>query len=353
MKDAFMKQKGEAMIKKIITFNEERNVTLTAYLSEGGWEYTNIPKRPAVLILPGGGYEYCSDREADPVAYAYLQEGYQAFVLRYSTGNEMKWPAPLADYEQAMETIQKHAEEWDIYPDKIAVIGFSAGGHLAGCAAVMAKNRPAAAILGYAVLKGEFAKQYCSTAPDVTESVDEETCPCFLFTSRTDNVIPVINTLDMMNALERKNINFEAHIYAYGSHGCSVANRLITETGVTITSRTEQWVKDSILWLRDILGDYTRGGFSEPKCRKYADPNREPFLSVECNYNLLIKNEKSARIVSQVMAEKLGPEMYREMIPHIGNMRISEVLAYGGVGEEDINAVNDALSQLSNPEFLL
>ena len=65
--------------------------------------------------------------------------------------------------------------------DKIAVIGFSAGGHLAGCAATMSKNRPNAAILGYPVIDGDCARGYQATAPNVIAAVDEHTCPCFIF----------------------------------------------------------------------------------------------------------------------------------------------------------------------------
>jgi len=119
------------MKKDKIILNAERNVSLTAYLHAVGGEFGNIPKRPAILVLPGGGYAMCSDREADPVALAYLQAGYQAFVLRYSVGKDAAWPNPLDDYEQAMKLIRSKAEEWNLYPDKVAVIGFSAGGHLA------------------------------------------------------------------------------------------------------------------------------------------------------------------------------------------------------------------------------
>lgn len=136
------------MEKEVMILNEERNVSLTAYLQGVEGEFGNIPKRPGILVLPGGGYQMCSDREADPVAFPYLKAGYQVFVLRYSVKKDALWPQPLEDYDAAMDLIRSRAQEWKLYPDKIAVIGFSAGGHLAGAAATMAKNRPAAAILG-------------------------------------------------------------------------------------------------------------------------------------------------------------------------------------------------------------
>ena len=115
------------MEKEVIVLNEARKVTLTAYLQDVEGEFGNIPKRPGILVLPGGGYQMCSDREADPVAFPYLKAGYQVFVLRYSVKKDAVWPQPLEDYDAAMDLIRSRAQEWKLYPDKIAVIGFSAG----------------------------------------------------------------------------------------------------------------------------------------------------------------------------------------------------------------------------------
>ena len=131
-----------------IILNEERNVTLTAYVQDAEGEF-GFAKRPAMLVIPGGGYAMCSDREADPVAMAYLKAGYQAFVLRYTCTPRGKWPLPLEDYEQSMTLIEDNAEEWHLDKTKIAVVGFSAGGHLAACAATVAEHKPAAAVLVY------------------------------------------------------------------------------------------------------------------------------------------------------------------------------------------------------------
>ena len=121
-------------------FDQEKNTSLTAYIQEVGGEYRHVTKRPGILIIPGGAYQYCSDREGEPVAFEYLKAGFQAFILRYTVRTE--WPEPLEDYEKAMEIIRNRADEWNLYVDKIAVIGFSAGGHLAACAVTMARNKP-------------------------------------------------------------------------------------------------------------------------------------------------------------------------------------------------------------------
>ena len=152
---------------------------LTAYLQPVGGEFAPLARRPAVLVLPGGGYRMCSDREADPVALAYLQAGFQAFVLRYATGAQAAWPHPLEDYEAAAALIRSHAEDWTLYPDKLAVIGFSAGGHLAACAAAMAGQRPNAAILGYPVIDKDTVEAYLPGAPGRRKSRGRAHLPLF------------------------------------------------------------------------------------------------------------------------------------------------------------------------------
>ena len=110
-----------------IVLNHDRNVSLTVYLQDIEGEFAGLIRRPAVLILPGGGYRMCSELEADPAAFPYLKAGYQAFILRYSVGENSTWPNPLNDYEQAMEMILENAEAWHICKERIAVVGFQQG----------------------------------------------------------------------------------------------------------------------------------------------------------------------------------------------------------------------------------
>lgn len=251
------------------TLNAKRNVTLTSYFLDVGGEFSYVPKRPAILILPGGGYQFCSDREAEPVALAYLEAGYHAFVLRYSVREDAVWPNPLDDYEQAMMLIRSHAEAWHIYEDKIAVIGFSAGGHLAACAATMSNVRPNAAILGYAVA-GADVKGCNPSAPDAIAAVDRHTCPCFVFATRDDRVVPVSNSIRLTEALAKNGISFESHIYAYGPHGFSICNSAVQEPNTPVCSRVSNWVADSIAWLQDVLGDFCQEGLSAPRCAAHV-----------------------------------------------------------------------------------
>ena len=122
---------------------------LTAYLLDTSKEMPNMTDRPAVLVIPGGGYYMCSDREAEPIAMAFAVHGYNTFVLRYTVGEGKDFKMPLADAEEALTLIRERAEEWHVIKDKIAAIGFSAGAHLAAALSTLSSTRPNACMLGY------------------------------------------------------------------------------------------------------------------------------------------------------------------------------------------------------------
>ena len=111
------------------------NAQLTCYLQDPCTEMPALDRCPAILIFPGGAYAFCSDREADPVALAFLNAGYNAFVLRYSVSQncpvEEVYTNAFAEAQEAMDYLHQNAGDLHIDPEQIAVVGFSAGGHLA------------------------------------------------------------------------------------------------------------------------------------------------------------------------------------------------------------------------------
>ena len=138
---------------RIETFNldaEKPYVTLTTYVAGTSKAMPFNEKRKAILIIPGGGYEFCSDREGEPIALSYVTAGFNAFVLTYSvTGHgSARWPIPLVDASSAMKFIRDHAEEFHIDPDYVFVVGFSAGGHLAASLGTIWDNDEVEAMLG-------------------------------------------------------------------------------------------------------------------------------------------------------------------------------------------------------------
>lgn len=325
-----------------IILNRERNVTLTALIQPVGGEYGRIERRPAVLVIPGGGYHFCSDREAEPVAIAYLKAGYQAFVLRYSLDEQAAWPHPLDDYEQAMALIRENAEAWHVAADRIAVIGFSAGGHLAACAATMSKRRPNAAILGYPVIDGACARDYLPSAPDVIEHVDGDTCPCFIFATRTDNLVPVSNTVHMAAALCANDVAFESHIYSNGKHGLSTGDASIE--GEPFSARYTRWVEDSIAWLSDVMGGITPRGLTEPRFGARVNGNRDKTLNLDCTMAHLMASEPARALLDAAMPgwDKGFPSAAA------GAITLRDGLSYSGLDTEAIADIGTALNAIEN-----
>jgi len=336
---------------KKIVLNEERNVTLTAILQDVGGDFNRVKRRPSVLVLPGGGYLSLAECEAEHVALAYVKAGYQAFVLRYSVGRHNTWPNPLCDYEQAMEYIKEHAAEWHLYHNKIAVIGFSAGGHLAGCAATFSKNRPNAAILGYALLD-ETANLFVPGGIAVPSlRVDEKTCPCFLFAA-VDDFLPITNTINFQRALAEKKIIFESHIYAYGGHGFGAGDQAVGFT--RLCSRVPNWVNDSIEWLKDIFGSFGSFGTGElnkPKVGSRVIDDLETCLTVDCTLGLLKDHQeelgadgKALMLIEPLLAgipEPLG-SMFRT------NLRLRDALLAIAMPEKEIENIDDRLRLIPN-----
>lgn len=248
---------------------------LTGYLHE---KYQEIPakdRRPCVLVMPGGAYRFVAEREADPVAFRFLNHGYQAFILDYSVGGNGK-PAlglqPLCEAANALALIRQHAEEWGIIPDQIAVCGFSAGGHLAASTGVLWKEeellkarsaekpeRPDAMVLCYPVItSGEFAHRgsfdnltggetEMLRAFSLEERVGKDTPPAFLWHTVEDPDVPVENSLLMANALRRAGVPFECHLFTHGAHGLSLCNE---EVGTPQPSCTP-WMDLALAWLDD------------------------------------------------------------------------------------------------------
>ena len=343
------------MLYKTIVLNRKRHVSLTVMVQEVGGEFRGVTARPAVLILPGGGYMFCSDREAEPVAMPYLKAGFQAFILRYSLREDSAWPQPLKDYEQAMALIREHAEEWHVIPDRIAVIGFSAGGHLAGAAAAMSVNRPNAAILGYPVLRKETAQELGQTKPGIPEHVDEKTCPCFLFATRTDSVVPIQNTLDMMEALNRSQTSFECHIYAYGPHGFSTGDPSIQGMETIFPRRAGNWVSDSIAWLRDLFGEFGPQGMTEPVLRAHVNDDAMAWLSLDCSIARIFGNPAARDALAgtiETMRRKIRPftpEMsFEDMMQALGKMTLRELLTERGIDTDRLGELNESLRQIPN-----
>lgn len=213
---------------KIELTNEKAN--LTVYIPDESPEMGRMKIRPGVLVIPGGAYSFCSDREAEPVALAFLAKGYAAFVLRYTVGlakDGYDFSMPMADVNEAMRIIHENAEKWSVDKDKIASIGFSAGGHLCAAVSTMGDIRPNASVLLYPCILDSISRILAFPVPSLDKEVDDKTPPAIIIASCEDNCVPIENSLAYATALEKAKIPFEIHIYEKGYHGFSLADHTV------------------------------------------------------------------------------------------------------------------------------
>jgi len=239
------------MRNEIIRLTHE-NVTLTAYILDSSREMKYFEKRPSVLICPGGAYKFCSDREAEPIAMAFLSMGFSAFVLRYTLNCDDVFEKALFDAEEALTLIRARADEYNLIPDKIAVCGFSAGGHLAAGLATLGKIRPDALILGYPCISGYGCsdKVLYSNVPTLDDKVNSENPPTFIFSTCSDSSVPIDSSLSFAKALNKNGISFELHIFSDGPHGLAMSNPVTAEKNSNGDNRdVAKWVPMCQSWL--------------------------------------------------------------------------------------------------------
>lgn len=225
-------------------------VTLTVYLPDASREMPRMAIRPGILVIPGGGYHMCSDREAEPIALAFASKGFAAFVLRYTVGSGKCFEMPFADVNEAMAIIHANADEWAVNKEKIASIGFSAGGHLCAALATMGNIRPNASILVYPCILESISKILAFPVPSLEDKVDENTPATFITAAFEDTCVPIKNSIAYAAALENAGVPFEIHIFEKGYHGYSLAD-------CTVYSKAEEeycahlqcWFDLCIKWL--------------------------------------------------------------------------------------------------------
>ena len=193
--------------------------------------------RWAVLILPGGGYERIAPAEGEPVALAFLAAGIQAFVLSYSVLPAL-WPRQFLEGAAALAWMRANAPELGFRPDQVAVCGFSAGGHLAGC------------------LAGGYAEALYleplggAEAPRPDRRVGPGHPPAFLWATVGDATVPVENTLDYAHALRARQVPFELHLFQDGPHAMGLADRESARDEAHYNAHAAAWHPLCIDWLK-------------------------------------------------------------------------------------------------------
>ena len=259
---------------------------VTGYLHTPIWEMeTRRESFPAVIICPGGAYFLCSQRESYPVAMPFLARGYQVFILNYSVGEKAKGFRPLMELSETVRILREKAKEYWIDPDKIAVCGFSAGGHLAAGTAILwdagpvqaalgadaGQNRPDAVVLSYPVItSGPYGHQGsfdCIAGGDAAlrrqfsleNQVRPGLPPFFIWHTVTDGTVPVENSMLLAAALRKNQVPFELHLMADGRHGMSLCTAEVHDPH----PHNAHWFALCREWLDDVFG-YRAGADGDP-----------------------------------------------------------------------------------------
>lgn len=283
------------LIQEIKLKESNDNITLTTYIRN---PIIFSGSRPAVIVCPGGGYGFTSPNEGEPIALAFNNLGYNAFVLNYSVqsntpADQLKWPEPLYDLASAVLYVKEHAAQWDIDPNQLFVCGFSAGGHLASMYATcwshkllqehfnrdMEDFRVKAAVLVYPVIDftsvwtlvdwrmmwgcdnpiDTFNQFMFGTATPTEDDlktkspvylVDENTVPCYIVHAQDDSLVQVEGSLHMAESLRKHNIPFELHVFETGNHGFALSTPSTAGFDFEITPEVSQWMYFADIWLK-------------------------------------------------------------------------------------------------------
>ncbi|BBI31967.1 alpha/beta hydrolase [Cohnella abietis] len=228
----------------------------------------------AIIVCPGGAYGGLAEYEGEPIALWLNSLGITAFVLEYRVSPH-KYPAPLLDAQRAIRTVRHNAEKWNISSDRVGILGFSAGGHLASMAAThfdlgiqdhedsveRTSCRPDVLIACYPVISfGEYRNNasmnnLLGTDPEdrllkhlsSELQVTSQTPPAFLWHTAGDQAVPVENSLLFAQALSKNKVPFDLHIYESGPHGMGLA---------TDDAHVGAWTASCLEWLkkRDFIG---------------------------------------------------------------------------------------------------
>lgn len=243
--------------------------TVTPYLPDG----TNSTGA-AMVICPGGGYGHLAAHEGKDYALWLNQHGITGFVLKYRLGggtNGYQHPAMIHDAARAVRWVRAHAEDYKIDPQRVGIMGSSAGGHLAATllthfdagdtnspdAIERQSSRPDLGILCYAVISlGEFAHKGSkinllgtNPPPELVQELSNElqvttnTPPCFIWTTFEDKTVPMENSILFASALRKNHVPFDLHIYEKGGHGMGLKDK-------PPFTNPHPWAADCLFWLK-------------------------------------------------------------------------------------------------------
>ena len=227
---------------------------------------------PAMLVIPGGAYEYVSEREGEPIALYYLAQGFVCATLYYTC--KKPYPRELIEAMLAMKYLKEHASEYYIREDKIASIGFSAGGNLCGLLSTIKEDeaklidgptyRPDLSVLAYAVVSGAKALTHEGSIINISmtenrdkvsveKRVDNTTPPMFIWHTISDDCVPYKNSVVLRDSLAKAGIECELVLFDEGEHGLSTSdyNTIPVSNLRDYHKETSKWKELSLEFLRE------------------------------------------------------------------------------------------------------
>lgn len=242
---------------------------------------------PCIILCPGGAYAFLSQREDEPTVLRFLGAGMAVIKVEYSCGPEGgHYPAQLLQVSAAIALARRNAVKWHIDTEKIVVMGYSAGGHLAATVGTkwqepfirdilgidFGENKVNGMILCYPVItSGEFThedsikfllgeEKYLLPLErekvSLEKQVTEDTPKAFLWHTFEDDLVPVENTLKMAEALRKQGIQFELHIYPQGPHGLAICEETTADVREHLNPCADyvsSWVEHCIRWIREVV----------------------------------------------------------------------------------------------------
>lgn len=264
-------------------FNKEKpqgaKGTLLCYIHSQYSEMGKEVSRPAMLVIPGGGYAFVSQREGEPIAEKFYAQGYNTFILDYSIAPDFCYPTSHIEACMAMLYIRQNAEKLGVIKDKVAAIGFSAGGHLTGVLSLLSDRKeiinefgenakltqPDASVYSYAVITsnvehyhgGSFANlcadKYNFDDFSLEKKVTKTSSPAFIWATFDDGCVPAQNSLMLANAYLTAGVPCELHIYESGVHGLSTCGKDVAEHWMpqNLLDRVAGWQSSCFAFLRD------------------------------------------------------------------------------------------------------
>lgn len=206
---------------------------------------------PGLVIIPGGSYNQIMERDSERVAITFASRAFQTFVVSYPVVEHRDYQGAKQAVSQAFDYIVDHAVELDVDPQRLGVLGFSAGGQLAAAYSNRRDTKAQFAALGYPVIQPLIDQRMGVTTENVAQLVTERTPATFMWGAINDQLTPFADHLQVYaQALDHHHVPFELHEFSTGNHGMALANYY---TGIVNHNRVDhhlaQWFPLFLDWL--------------------------------------------------------------------------------------------------------